>query len=258
MFGLFGDNSKLQLDEETRLWLDEAMFWLFDTFGDEAVKSRKILTPTHEDLPITFDGQYATAEKALEIIADQMEIDIKEVKLDFYVEGHTQMSSGTRSGGAMFMQPVEGESYSGGKYWGRQEDGKYHIWLEARKLNQPLELMATLAHELAHIKLLGEGRVEENNEPLTDLTTIVFGLGIFNANASFQYKQETGYSAWSKLGYLTQMEWGYALAFFAYMRGEREPEWINHLSTNIKSDFKKSINYIDDNADIIFADDDEV
>jgi hypothetical protein len=43
-----------------------------------------------------------------------------------------------------------------------------------------------LAHEFSHIKLLGENRMQENHEHLTDLFTVVFGLGIFNANASFK------------------------------------------------------------------------
>ena len=46
-------------------------------------------------------------------------------------------------------------------------------------------LVGTMAHELAHVRLLGEGRIESHvfdNELLTDLTTVHFGLGIFLAN----------------------------------------------------------------------------
>jgi len=85
-------------------------------------------------------------------------------------------------------------------------------------------MVAVLAHEIAHIKLPGENRMEENDERITDLTTIFFGLGIFNANAAFQTFADSKYYGWSQSGYLTQMEWGYALSLFAFVREEQEPD----------------------------------
>lgn len=96
-------------------------------------------------------------------------------------------------------------------------------------------MVATLAHEIAHIKLLGEERMEINNEPLTDLTTIIFGLGIFNANIAFRTFKDFNSKGWSSQGYLSQKQWGYALALFAYIRGQISPEWIKHLTPNIPS-----------------------
>lgn len=248
MFGLFGNSNdgECPVNDDIRQWLEESMNWLFESFGEENIRTKKILTPEYSDLPVNFDGSFEAVDQAMKIVARQMEINPALVHLDFYIEGQDQIR-GAGLGGSAFMQPVEGEKYSGGKYWGKQEDGKYHVWLEYRKLNEPLNMVATLAHEFAHIKLLGENRIEENDEHITDLTTIVFGMGIFNANASFQTFQGSGYSGYSKLGYLTQMEWGYSLAFYSYLRGEENPAWIQHLSTNVKSDFKKSMNFIINN-----------
>ena len=60
-------------------------------------------------------------------------------------------------------------------------------------LDEPENMVAVLAHEIAHIKLPGESRMEENDERITDLTTIFFGLGIFNANAAFQTFADSKY-----------------------------------------------------------------
>jgi len=87
---------------------------------------------------------------------------------------------------------------------------------------------------------------------LTDLTTIVFGLGIFNANAAFQTTAGFDSWGWSKSGYLSQMEWGYALALFAYIREEEEPAWIEFLTRNVKSDFRQSLKFIHANKEKIF------
>jgi hypothetical protein len=48
------------------------------------------------------------------------------------------------------------------------------------------------------------------------------------------------------------MEWGYALALFAFIRSEKSPEWINHLTINIKSDFLQSERFIYENQERIF------
>ena len=253
MFGLFGNKKKheLPVKEEMRQWIDNALLWLMQSFGEASIKTRKVLTPHHTHFPVRYDGQHQSAIDTMKIIATQMEINPDDVQLDIYKEGQTEIDTGGAFGNRIFLQQVEGEKYSGGLYWGRQPDHKYHIGLEEKKLNEPMGMIATLAHEFSHIKLLGENRIQENNEPLTDLTTIIFGLGIFNANAAFQTK--TGFDSWgwSRLGYLSQMEWGYALALFAYVRGEGSPDWINFLSKNVKSDFMKSENFIRSNEHLI-------
>jgi hypothetical protein len=105
-------------------------------------------------------------------------------------------------------------------------------------------MVATLAHEIAHIKLLGEGRINQNDERLTDLTTVVFGLGIFNANAAFQILRGVDSWGYSEQGYLTQMEWGYALALLAYLKEDRSPKWLQFLTPNVKGDFKRSMHLL--------------
>jgi len=51
---------------------------------------------------------------------------------------------------------------------------------------------------------------------------------------------------------LKQREWGYALALYAYFREEGNSEWIKYLTPNIKSDFIKSMDFINDNKDKVF------
>ncbi len=58
-------------------------------------------------------------------------------------------------------------------------------------------LVGTMAHELAHVRLLGESRIMRevfDNELLTDLTGVHFGLGIFLANTSRNW--DSHYSQW--------------------------------------------------------------
>jgi hypothetical protein len=229
------------IPDERREWLEHAFGWLAVAFGEEAIRRRRVLVPHHSDFPIRYNGDPQSAHDTLAIVARQMEIDPGEIELLLYQEGVGEISSGSVFGNKIYMSQG---SFASGRYLGKADDGKYHIALEERKLQQPEFMVATLAHELAHIKLLGEDRLEENDEQLTDLTSIVFGLGVFNANAAFSTFQDLESYGWQKLGYLTQMDWGYVLALFSQLRGEKDPEWAKYLGKNVKSDYEKSCRYL--------------
>jgi hypothetical protein len=83
---------------------------------------------------------------------------------------------------------------------------------------------------------------------MTDLLTVFYGLGVFNANSSFVFEQWTNsqFQGWRAggAGYLTEEMFGYALGLYAYLRNESRPEWKAYLKTNIKSYLKSSLNYL--------------
>jgi len=233
------------IPEASQKWLDEAFSWLIMLFGDERTRDRKVLVPHPTDFPIRYDGGVQAALDTLHILAVQMEVNSDDILLDFYEDGKSSLSTGSPFNSFIPLMGYKNLTSSAGLYWGKQEDGKYHIWLEKRNLIDPENMVATLAHEIAHIKLLGEERIEKNNEPLTDLMTIVFGLGIFNANVSFREYKAFNSWGYSSTGYLKQREWGYSLALFARLRGEKDPDWTKYLTRNIRSDFSKSQAYLE-------------
>jgi hypothetical protein len=133
----------------------------------------------------------------------------------------------------------------------RDVDQRMLVALRSTQLKDPLSLVATMAHELGHVILLGGGLVSPqtaDHEPLADLLTVFLGFGIFNANAAGQFKQhqdERRYG-WSmhRLGYLPQQAYGYALAKFISERGEEKVVWERHLSTNVRAYFRQSQRWI--------------
>lgn len=83
-----------------------------------------------------------------------------------------------------------------------------------------------------------------DHEPLTDLLTVFFGLGIFSANAAFELSQRPGGWSAGRLGYLTEPMFGYALAFYTWLRGDPDPDWSRYLDTNPRSYMKKGLRYL--------------
>ncbi len=240
------------LTDACDFWMENAFLWLAYQFGQNNILSKPMLLPTPEFFPIQYDGSKDSMIKTAEIIAMQMEIDINEVVLENY-EQNIQEFSGDM-GYKIFTQ-IDKDSedkFSAGLYFDKNEQGKYEIFIEKKNLLNPENLVATLAHEFSHIKILGEKRLDFNDEALTDLTTVVLGVGIFNSNSAFKEHKTYNSYGYSSIGYLKQREWGYALALYAYYRKEENSDWIKFLTPNLKSDFKKSMNFISANLDIIF------
>ena len=230
------------LKDDRRQWVETSFHLLVDTFGKEAMLQRRVLRPHHSDFPIRYNGEPQAAQHTLEIVARQMEIDPAEIDLSFYQDTTRIISAGTPFGGSLSAGIEEGEKSSDEIYFGKSEDGKYHLSFDKEKQQRPEGLVAILAHELARIKLLDT--TAGNDRHLADLTTVIFGLGIFNANAAFFTFSNGRSLSWSQSGYLTQMEWGYSLALFAGLRNEKTPAWIEYLGKNVKADFGKSEQYI--------------
>jgi uncharacterized protein YjbI with pentapeptide repeats len=182
-----------------------------------------------EFFPDPFQGTEEDARRMLDRVCEYMEIDPATVEMALYVDRNPVHEGPWRQATA-------------GLY--RQEQGKFLIWIEANNLADPLSMVATMAHELGHVHLLGHGRIgdeAEDHEPLTDLLTVFLGLGVLTANSVIREKnwhagQVSGWSM-SRRGYLTMPMYGYALALFARLRSEQRPTWARHLRPDVRSAF---------------------
>ena len=249
MFNLFGDKEiKCPVDEEMRTWIEYAMKWMFSSFGEEFCKEQKVYLSLKELLN-DFGKQQASLDDIASIVANVMHLNINEIALDIYEEGEKIIKSNVEP---IYIKEEEGELPSGGLYVGKNEQGKYEVGIEKNLLQEPVTLIYTIAHELAHIKLLGENRIDENDEYLTDLLPGLCGLGVFCATSVFSYRPTANFWSYRTSGYLTQMEWGYALAVYSWLKDDESPDWIVSLPRNIQSDYNKSLKFMEKNQDKLF------
>src|SRR5262249_51087023 len=133
------------------------------------------------------------------------------------------------------------------------------ILINRSQLPEPLSLVGTLAHEVAHVLLLGDARISDesgDHELVTDLLTVFLGMGIFGSSCVIREtsKNSALMSWWSigKRGYLSEKLYGYALALFAWARGEARPDWAHHLRPNVRAPFAKGLNYLQRTGDSLF------
>jgi len=137
---------------------------------------------------------------------------------------------------------------AGGLY--AEGESKFVIRIDRSELTNLSGLVGTIAHELAHVRLMGEGRMcgdEFDNELLTDLTVIWFGLGVFQANSPRNW--DSSYTNWpgtdlKKPEYMTPPMFGWALAHLAWHRNEMKPGWARYLSSGAKANLKQGLQYL--------------
>jgi hypothetical protein len=137
--------------------------------------------------------------------------------------------------------------------------GRRSIVVTESRLATPVYLVPVLAHELGHEILLGGGLVapdDPDHEWLTDLVPTFLGLGVLSANGTvYDASWTDGPMSWSmvgKQGYLTSREIGYALALFAFARGENRPRWDRHLRPDAAAPFRAGLRYLRRTGDTLF------
>lgn len=237
------------LDYSLRKYFENNILCLIDFFPEPTLDNRKVFLPSEDDIPINWNKSKTNVTEAMKIVSEAMQINPDEIEMDFYTEGMTELNTGTTP---IFLENAAEEERTAGLYFDKNENGKYEISINEINLGNPEALIATLAHELCHIKLLGEKKMEENDEYMTDLATVFFGFGVFTSNASFQFSQEYDRWAYSTAGYLNHNEWAYSLALFAFLRYEENPAWSEFLNPTIKKEFHRCLQYMLENEEEIF------
>ncbi|WP_371496354.1 hypothetical protein OG871_10870 [Kitasatospora sp. NBC_00374] len=234
---MFG-GARCPVGPREQAWVEESTAWLLAEFGPEVLRRPPVL-PTADHFPGPFDG---SAEQIGELV----------VRLcgHFGVDpGGLLVEVGPYDPQADLMAAELGltVSSSGAAGHFRIERGRPVVAVEQELAARPVALVATVAHELGHVRLLAGNRIDPDRtdgEPLTDLLTVFFGFGVFNANAAFTRVDRGGRVSRHRLGYLTQEAYGYALACYAHLRGEDRPGWAVHLDANPRGYLRQGLRFL--------------
>jgi len=104
------------------------------------------------------------------------------------------------------------------------------------EMAKPPGLVGTLAHEMAHQRLLGEGRLDPfvyDKELFADPLVVFKGRGIFLANLPRTWDGQFGWwsdSVLRKPEFMTSPLFGCVLGPIAWLRGKDRPAWHRHLN----------------------------
>jgi len=249
---LFG-KQKPTVTPEDKEWIEDAFLWFEEQYGRDYLKSIRIVEPTREFFNHEFSGTEADAEFLLKKICDYM--NIKNVRINLYYFSDAPLDFSDE--GIAITQTEEGTGYQTNHALGKYREkgrNKYEIGIELQQLKNPVGLIATLAHELSHLVLLGEGRLDQNDEELTDLNCIALGFGIFISNSIFSFQQWQGSShqGWqaSRQGYIPEQVASYSMALFNNYQNN-QTDWYKHLDKSVAKQYRKNIKYLRSTKDEI-------
>jgi hypothetical protein len=241
---MFGFGQRLSVDEKSKEWIDAGFQRLSMLFGKDKTLKTEVILPIDKYFADKYEKNEAGLETLFQRVCAFMEVERTKVEL-VMIPDH---SAGLRE-----TMPYWSDHHSGaaGLYDSGSEADIPTVALRETLAADPMAAVAVMAHELAHVILLGEKLIDRDSkdmEQMTDLATVFLGMGIFTANVAFRYEKHSTYrtEGWSvsKTGYLSEEMFGYALAKFAFERKESQPAWANYLSSNIHSHFKRSLKWL--------------
>jgi Flp pilus assembly protein TadD len=199
-----------------------------------------------------FPDHYDASENAACALFDRtcafMGIDRTAVELVFYQPTH-------RPGLARSLR--RSQLSWAGQFESRESNNIVRVAITLLPL--PELLLAVYAHELCHQHLLGSKRIraeDQDHELVTDLATVFFGMGVFNANNSLRdrYRLDRRGEEAGILGYLTPPIWAYALALCAWLRDEAQPDWGKWIRPALRKSFRQSLDYLLRTGDVNVVD----
>jgi hypothetical protein len=201
------------------------------------------MLPTAEHFPDQYNRSEASLDRMFRRIAVRMNVDPAEVEVTLFA---------TESDLTNSLVPFHSSKGLGAAgLYHHDPSSKQQISIDESQMKDPMTLVAVIAHELGHVILLRPGLVDRDEadmEPLNDLLTVFLGFGIFTANSAFRFEQhqDERVQGWSarRLGYLTEEQFGYALARFAYERRDAKHKWDSFLATNIRSFMRRSVAWL--------------
>lgn len=247
-----------------RDWIELWYQRLTAEFGREVVR-RPVALPTPDFVPSAEGGTEARTRIALPRVCAVMDVDPDRFEITFFTPKERRAGGGrsrhrvgeyARHYRASKLAPVDGT---------RKAET---IGVAVDDTCPPVTLVATLGHEVAHARLLGERRGGfdgPEHENITDLATVFFGMGVFTANTNAGFTRASRAGAWAaaplgdfddntlngvhyfgvrRLGYLGVAQLGYALACHCWLRGELDPPWARYVAAEPRAALHQGIAYL--------------
>ncbi|MGY8767914.1 MAG: hypothetical protein ACKVH8_05685 [Pirellulales bacterium] len=248
MFGWF--KPQCPVDTAAKRWIEERLHWLSNQFGRDVFTRRAVILPALDFFPGPMDGTEDSNRNLLDQVCGYMDADPDAVILNIF-----------KQESEVWLVNEEGKYLPNGAagLYEEQATGRTVIHIASSQLLNLTDLVGTMAHELAHLRLMGEERVygdEYDNELLTDLTVVFHGLGIFLGNSPRNWEslnQKWPETELHRPEYMTLPMYAYALAHSAWFRNEQKPDWARHLSSDLRPCFKQGVRFLNATGDSTFV-----
>jgi hypothetical protein len=243
---------KATVDADTAAWIIECWQWLDETIPpDEDKPQPELILPSRKRFPETDKQGHERAVHYFDLVRSHCGMS------NWHCELVAQEERPEIGSSAVFGGSVPGGAAPLGTF---QASGNAAIiTYDPAMLGDPIQLIATLAHELSHYLMLGRSAEPPGGAELlecaTDLTTVYLGFGLFGANTAFNFRQHTDFDrqgwSFSRAGYLGEPEWCFANAVFMELLGVEEAEYADYAKASVFTQINKNRAYLKANPAIL-------
>ncbi|MFM9975782.1 MAG: hypothetical protein ACKVON_14565 [Beijerinckiaceae bacterium] len=234
--------SKPIIDVDAVEWQFECFEWLLKEYGaDIPITSRQLVLPKARFFPTENEKGHALAQRLFDAVKTYAGLS------DWPVTLVADAPTPEYEAGTYAPQPLK---YAAGTFSIRA-DGIREISYQPRLLKEPQQLIATFAHELAHLVIAHATTqapcANDEIEFLTDLTAVYLGFGVFLSNSVFNFKSihdlGGGGTAWSysRTGYLPENDLVHATAIFLKLSGENAYDAVTYLKPGLGRTLRKCL-----------------
>lgn len=245
--GLFGPKRPLAREELD--WMLAAFQWLAREFPAEGEKSPPMILPDAAHFPAVTGTPQQQAVQFFDQVKGYMDIADWPTQLISSAAGKRPPATDPQ-----FMLTPEHQDPAGSFQMARIDDVDVAlIRYDAALDDQPMDLVATYAHELSHYLLAYTRYVfpggDAMHELLTDVTAVWAGFGIFLANSARSF--QAGFEGWSTQtsGYLSERALVTALVIREHLAGHDPALAQGYLKPYLRDDLKLAIRWFE-NRDV--------
>ncbi|MBT5018297.1 hypothetical protein OAF98_02300 [Planctomicrobium sp.] len=225
---MLGFNAKCPLPLRERVWIETKFAWLIENLGKETMLGGALLMPDSSDFPEFKD----LTKESIRPLFEQL---IYFLRIEQEVELRILSNDEAQDDAVLF----EKTNYGG------------IITVPESAVSNGTRLISSLSRDFSRIILVDEGFLtgdETDLEPIVDLTTVFYGLGLFGANACLQeqYEDNVVYFQWSmkRERALSSQEFGYALSLYCWLRNESPGDWVNGLRLDARETFVRGLKFL--------------
>jgi len=215
--------------------------WLLKNFGgDDFYKTTTLVLPTKEYFPSLVDSPEGVAIETFETVKKHAGLENWACTLEAQEEDTNPVVAPTLA--------IQNIPTSPQGTFQATEENEIKITYNPALTTQPIQLVATFAHELAHY-LTATSKEDppggwENWEFATDIAATFLGFGVFMSNSAFSFSQfsNSDSQGWksNRSGYLSESEHIYALAIFLKLKGLLTETTCSHLKPHLRKLLKKA------------------
>ena len=202
------------LPEEDQDWLVDALATLMRRHGPKPFLEAPLIEADPRWFPDAWNADAASVERILSRLLGYAGIPQIRPRLEL-----------VRSDADLYAESWRRHENAPAWFWGIDEQRVAHFGCVDTHFEQPDVLVAHLCHEVAHAwRFHHEAEVfdRDEEERLTDVTTVYLGFGLFTANAALlQSSHREGFresTRWHRSGYLAAPHFAFLLAAQAVCR----------------------------------------